>query len=183
MPGYWFLRCLLVCAVVGCGQRPGSPDTAGADAKAAGPADSAAAGAKPSGAAASGDLLTAQDVLEKMAAAYKNAASYEDRGTVEFRREPTRAERHAGQLLRGAAAAQQAAHRVLQRQGVCDGKQWFACCDSMPGQVVLREAPPKLNMNLLRADDLLYSALQRFRTSAVAATPIAAGTIIRSRAC
>ncbi len=42
---------------------------------------------------------------------------------------------------------------------VCDGKQWYASCDAVPGQVVVREAPAKLNMNMLRADGLLYSAL------------------------
>ena len=58
---------------------------------------------------------------------------------------------------------------------ICDGKQWYAFCDAVPGQVVLREAPAKLNMDVLRADDLLYSALSDGEQAHVAPTPIAVG--------
>ncbi len=141
---------------VGCDKRPSSPDTSAA-------ADSATAASKPSGGPASGDSLTAQSVLEKMAAAYKNASSYEDRGTLEFRQEPTREQ---SETRANFSVAMQRPNKMriefFSGKVVCDGKQWYAGCDSVPGQVVLREAPPSLNMNLLRADELLYSALNGF---------------------
>ena len=57
-------------------------------------------GRKPSGAAAPGALLTAQDVLEKMAAAYRNASSYEDSATAGASTGAGAARnRHAGRLF------------------------------------------------------------------------------------
>ena len=133
-------------------------------------------GAKPSAAPAAGDSLTAQDVLEKMAAAYKNASSYEDFGTVGVSPgADARTKRHAGQLLRGPAAAQQAAHRVLQRQGDLR-RQAVVCLLRLragagraprgPGQAQ-HEPPAGRRLAVFRA--------QRRRASAVAATPIAPG--------
>ena len=145
---------------VGCDKRPGSAGTSGADAKAAGPANSATADAKPSGAPVSGGLLTAQDVLEKMAAAYKNASSYEDFGSLEFRQEPTQ-ERSETRVNFSVAFQRPNKLRVELFNGkvICDGKQWYATCELVPGQAVLREAPAKLSLDILRADYWLYSAL------------------------
>ncbi len=69
---------------VGCGKQPGTADTPTADAKAAEPADSATAEAKPSAAPAPSHSLTAQDVLEKMAEAYRSTSTYEDFATAEL---------------------------------------------------------------------------------------------------
>ena len=153
---------------VGCDKRPGSSGTSGAETKAAGPADSAAsspansgsADAKSSAASIPGGLQTAQDVLEKMAAAYKSASSYEDFGSLEFRSAPLEA--RSDTRFKFSVAFQRPNKLRLELfdgKAVCDGKQWFAACANVPGQVVLREAPAKLSMNVLRADSLLYSAL------------------------
>ena len=95
-----------------------------------------------------------------MAAAYKNAASYEDFGSLEFRQDPPR-EQSETRANFSVTLQRPNKLRVELFKGnvVCDGKQWYASCDAMPGQVVLREAPAKLSMNMLRADGLLYSAL------------------------
>jgi len=146
-----------VVQVVGC-DKPSN--TSGADAKAAEPTNSASVDTKPSGVPVSSVPLTAQSVLEKMAAAYKNASSYEDFGTLEFRSDPTQ-ERSDTRVSFSVTLQRPNKLRVEFFNGkvICDGKQWCAFCDTVPGQAVLREAPPKLNLNLLRADDLLYSAL------------------------
>ena len=148
----------------GCSKRP---DSSGADAKPAAGANSATAGGKsstadgkPSGEPTPKPLLTAQDVLEKMAAAYKNASSYEDFATLEFRQEPTQ-ERSDTRVNFSVAFQRPNKLRIEFFNGmvICDGKQWCARCDRAPGQAVLRDAPAKVSMNLLRADYLLYSAL------------------------
>jgi peroxiredoxin len=142
---------------VGCNKPSDSSGASGADAKAA---NSATADAKPSATPATNGLLTAQAVLEKMVAAYKNASSYEDRGTLEFRLDPTQ-ESSDARVNFSVALIRPNKLRIEFFNGkvICDGKQWCAFCETVPGQAVLREAPAKLGMNLLRADELLYSAL------------------------
>jgi peroxiredoxin len=144
----------------GCDKRPNSADSSGADAKTAGPANSASAAAKPSAAPSAGTLRTAQDVLDKMAAAYKNASTYEDFGSLEFRLDPLHPESATRAKF---SVTLQRPNRLriefFNAKVICDGKQWCAYCDAVPGQAVLREAPAKLSLELLRADDLLYSAL------------------------
>ena len=143
-------------ATVGCDKRPGSA----ADAKAVDPANSASGEAKPSGSPVSGGVLTAQDVLEKLAAAYKGASSYEDFATLEFRQDPTREQSETrGNFSVTLQRPNKLRVEFFNGKVICDGKQWCAFCDTVPGQAVLRDAPPKLSLNLLRADDLLYSAL------------------------
>ena len=145
---------------VGCEKRPNSPDRPPADAKAAGPANSATADAKPSVGPVPGGLLTAQDVLEKMAAAYKNASSYEDFGTLEVRQNPTQEQSNSRANFSVAFQQPNKLHiELLDGKVICDGKQWYAQSDLVRGRVVLREAPAKLSMNVLHADNWLYSAL------------------------
>ncbi|MEI8372532.1 MAG: TlpA disulfide reductase family protein [Planctomycetota bacterium] len=124
------------------------------------PSNTSGADAKASGSPVSSVPLTAQGVLEKMAATYKNASSYEDFGTLEFRTDPTQ-ERSDTRVNFSVALQRPNKLRVEFFNGmvICDGKQWCARCELVPGQAVLREAPPKLSLDILRADDLLYSAL------------------------
>ncbi len=147
---------------VGCDKRPNSPDTSAADAKAAAAANSATADAKPSAPPAAGNLLTAQDVLEKMAAAYKNASSYEDFGTLELRQERMQESSDTRANFSVALERPNKLHiELLDGTVVCDGKQWYAKSELVQGQVVLREAPARLGMNIFHADNWLYSALSR----------------------
>ena len=144
--------------------------------------NSATAGTKSSGTPASSGSMTAKSVLEKMAAAYKNATSYEDFGTLESRLDP--AQEHSdnrGQLLRNVQRPNKLRVEFFNGKVVCDGKQWYASCDAAPGQAVLREAPAKLNMNILRADGLLYSALNDGERVNIAANCYCSWRTIRSR--
>ena len=155
-----FVILLALTQAGGCDRQATSANASGGSDKTSAAADSAAAGAKSTAAPAAGDLQTAESVLEKMAAAYKDASTYEDRGTLEFRRDPAREQ--SDTRANFSVAFQRPNKLRVEFFGgtvVCDGKQWYAFCDSVPGQVVFREAPPSLNMNLLRADDLLSSAL------------------------
>ncbi len=91
-----FAMVVALVPAVGCDKPSTSSGTSAADAKTAGAGNSATAppcGAPPAGNPASSAPLTAQEVLEKMAAAYKNAASYEDFGSLEFRQDPLRESR------------------------------------------------------------------------------------------
>ena len=115
-------------------RRPVRPDSAAADRQ------SVRRGRLPA------TLLTAEDVLEKMAAAYKNAASYEDFGTLEFRQEPTQEQ---SETRANFSVTLQRPNKLrvefFSGKVICDGKQWLRFCDTVPGQAVLRDAPPKLS--------------------------------------
>jgi outer membrane lipoprotein-sorting protein/peroxiredoxin len=138
----------------GC-DRPGSPGASVANTKAA---SSGAVDGKSS--AASGGLQTAQGVLEKMVAAYKNASTYEDFATAELwedgNKEPLRANFRV-------AFERPNKLRMMFYQGevVCDGKKWFAYSKDIPYQAVLREAPDKLNLHMLQADPRLDDVLNK----------------------
>jgi thiol-disulfide isomerase/thioredoxin len=159
-------RWLLVSAMagltplLGCGMPQNSSAKSAGDPKAAGSTSSVAADAKSSAAPSSGMPTTAQNVLEKMAAAYKNAASYEDFGTLEFRQDPNREQSETRANFSVAFQRPNKLHlELFNGRVVCDGKQWCAACQLVPGVAVLRAAPPKLSMEILRADYLLYSEL------------------------
>jgi peroxiredoxin len=144
----------------GCEKPPSTSGTSAKEPKAAGSATSAAAEAKSSGTPVPNGSLTAQGVLDKMAAAYKSATSYEDFGSLEFRQDPTR-EQSETRANFSVTFQRPNKLRVELFNGIaiCDGKQWCARCELAPGQAVLREAPTKLSLDILRADFLLYSAL------------------------
>ena len=118
---------------VGCSKRPGSADTPAVDAKAAGPANPATADGKPSGVPASSGVLTAQDVLQKMAAAYRSASAYEDFGTLEFRQDPTRDQ---SETRANFSVTLQRPNKLriefFNGMVICDGKQWCARCELHP---------------------------------------------------
>ena len=122
-------------------------------------------GAKPSGAKAAAKIdgpdqrLTAQAVLDKMAAAYKNAKSYEDFGTVELRDEGQPSEPQRANFSVAAVRPNKLRMKLYQGEVVCDGKQWYAFSKLMPDQAMLREAPAKLNLNLLQVDNVIGQTL------------------------
>jgi len=152
--GLWIVAIVVgLLNAPGCGTRAGPGDASDANAKAAGSASAVVADAKP---------LTARDVLEKMAAAYRNASTYEDFGTLEIREDPTR-EQSETRAKFSVALERPNKLRIEFFNGMvtCDGKQWCASCELAPGQAVLREAPAKLSMEVIHADYLLYSSLSR----------------------
>ena len=103
-------------------------------------------------------MSAAYDVLKKMAAAYRTATTYEDFGTAELLDE-------AGTLQRRAdfKVAFQRPNKLrmnfYQGEVVCDGKKWYAFCKDIPGQQVLRDAPERLNLQMLQADTVMNQAL------------------------
>ena len=48
---------------------------------------------------------------------------------------------------------------LLNGRVICNGKQWCGSCAMVPGQEVLRDAPAKISMDILRADYWLYVGL------------------------
>ena len=171
MPVVNFCDLIGLVQAVGCDKQPGTADTAAADAKAADPADSATAEAKPSAAGlqpfADGTRRAGEDGrrLPKRVDATKTLARPEFRGTDA---------EHANPRATFPVAFQRPnklRHRVLQGEVVCDGKKWFASCEDMPGQAVLREAPAKLKLDMLRADSCCIPGAQRRRADRLA--PIA----------
>src|SRR5208283_3184970 len=108
--------------IVGCDKRPSSAGTSGADAMAA---SSTSGDAKQSGSSASSGVLTAHDVLEKMAAAYRSASTYEDFGTLEIRQDPTRDQSETRANF-SVTLERPNKLRIEFFNGmvICDGKQW-----------------------------------------------------------
>ncbi len=143
---------------VGCEKPLRSSDTSAADRAAAGPAKSVTADAKPSGAPASATVLTAQGVLQKMAEAYRSAATYEDFATAELWEaggtEPQRAD-----FKVAFERPNKLRIKFYQGEVVCDGKKWYAFCQDIPDQAVLRQAPAKPTLAMLQADTVMNQAL------------------------
>lgn len=138
---------------VGCDRRPSSPDASGAD-----PANSATAAAKPSGTTAASAVLTAQDVLEKMAAAYRSASTYEDIATAELW-EPGATEPRRVNFKVAFERPNKLRLNIYQGEVVCDGKKWYAFSKDIPGQAVLRDAPTTIKLPMLQADPVLNQVL------------------------
>ena len=113
----------------GCTKPPRSETTAHADSSAA---------AKPSAAPVVGELRTAQEVLDKMTAAYKNAATYSDRGRVELT-EPGAAGSRQADFSVAFERPNKLRLNVYQGEVVCDGKKWFGFSKDIPDQAVLGE--------------------------------------------
>ncbi len=152
------LMSVVLACLSGCNNSAG-PSQAG---KADSSAKASTAKPSPSSAAASdaGKLTSAREVLEKMAAAYHNAASYEDFGSLEYRDEPTRPQSERRQNF---SVAYDRPNKIrvelLNGRVICNGKQWCGSCAMVPGQEVLRDAPAKISMDILRADYWLYVGL------------------------
>ena len=151
-----FVMVVGLVQAVGCEKQSSAPDTPGAMPRGRS-GQLGNRGAKPSGAPVSGAPMTAQGVLEKMAEAYRTAPSYEDFATAELgtRQHGTPASRFQGGFQR----PNKLANEVLSGQVVCDGKKWYAFSKDIPGQAVLRDAPGKLNLQMLQADTVLNQVL------------------------
>jgi peroxiredoxin len=152
-----FLALAVVLAqTAGCGDKPaGSTQTGKADSSAS------AAPSKPSSSAAQSEsdkLTTAHAVLEKMAAAYRNAATYEDFGTAACWQDgadkPPRVNFQA--IFQ---RPNKLCMKFYQGELTCDGKKWFGFSKDIPDQAVLRDAPEKIKLSMLIADISLGNAL------------------------
>jgi thiol-disulfide isomerase/thioredoxin len=98
--------------------------------------------------------------MEKMVAAYKNASSYADHGVVR-----RLAETSKGKIDNSADFAVTLVRpnkfraAVYDASVVCDGRQWHAFLQTLPNQVVSRDAPAKLSMSGVYADAMLANAM------------------------
>ena len=148
---------------VGCDKRPGPADT---------PAAADSADAKSSGEPVAGDLRTAQAVLEKMTAAYKNASSYADFGTLEFRQDPARASSDTRVSFSVAfVRPDKLRAELFNGQVVCDGKQWYAACDARARTGRASRGPGKAQPGRRPCRLLVVFRPQRRRAIHVAPTP------------
>ncbi len=98
------------------------------------------------------------DVLKKMAAAYRTATTYEDFGTAELLDEGGTLQRRADFKV-AFQRPNKLRMNFYQGEVVCDGKKWYAFCKDIPGQAVLRDAPQRLNLQMLQADTVMNQAL------------------------
>jgi peroxiredoxin len=145
---------------VGCQNRPvSSSDSATGSSAADGAAESATA-AKSSGAAIPAAALTAQTVLDKMAQAYRAAATYEDFATAELQ-EPGAAEPRRVDFSVTFERPNKLRARLYQGEVVCDGKKWYGFSKDIPGQAVLRDAPKEIKLPMLQADLVLDQVLNK----------------------
>jgi thiol-disulfide isomerase/thioredoxin/outer membrane lipoprotein-sorting protein len=108
-------------------------------------------------------LTDARAVLERMVAAYRGASSYEDFGTIRLQAEtdkgPTDKTANFAVTL---ARPNKLRMQFYETTVVCDGKQWYAYTERLPGQVVLRQAPARITMETVQADGLLGMGLNGF---------------------
>ena len=107
-----------------------------------------------------GWMVTAESVLRSMAAAYKKATSYADRGMV--RLVAKRTPEPVDETLSFSLAWQRPNKlrmEVYQARVVCDGKKLHAAILDLPGQVVAREAPTELTMRSIYCDGVLAQAM------------------------
>jgi thiol-disulfide isomerase/thioredoxin len=106
---------------------------------------------------------TARAVLEKMVAAYRKASSYQDLGTVRMMVQMTGAESKDDKIDFSVVMVRpnKLQMKVDAAKIVCDGKQFRATIDDLPGQVLTKEAPAKLTMPVFYGDGILANALSQ----------------------
>lgn len=152
---------VLLAPMAGCGKPAASSQAAKPDgAASAAPPQPSLASTPAAAKSEAGDLTTARAVMEKMAAAYRNAASYEDFATVDLfqdgAKEPLRADFRVV-FQRPNKLRMTCYHGEL----ACDGKRWFGYTKDIPFQAVLRDAPAAITLDMLTCDKELDRALNR----------------------
>jgi hypothetical protein len=106
---------------------------------------------------ASNKPSTARQVLESMAAAYRKAKTYKDKGMVRLYAQginkKTIDDREPFEV---AFERPNKFHLSMKNVEVrCDGKKYYACIKDMAGQLVVKDAPPELNIQNLYGDMIL----------------------------
>jgi thiol-disulfide isomerase/thioredoxin len=103
---------------------------------------------------------TAAEVLAAMAAAYKNAASYADRGTLRLVAEVggQKIDQTVGFAVTLVRPDKLRAE-VYQATLVIDGRQLRAVLSNLPDQVLVKKAPPELTLKAVYSDPFLASIM------------------------
>ncbi|OHB73634.1 MAG: hypothetical protein A2V70_04720 [Planctomycetes bacterium RBG_13_63_9] len=104
--------------------------------------------------------ITAEDVLRQMIEAYKGASSYADAGTV--RLVAVRADEQMDETAKFSltmARPNWFRAEAYEAMIVCDGKQLRAAIESLPNQVLGKEAPKQLSISSLYPDPVLAASV------------------------
>ena len=105
---------------------------------------------------------TAEGVLQKMVAAYQNASSYADTGTVRLLADsPDGKIDDTAKFALTMVRPNKIRMEVYQAMVVCDGQQLHAAIEDLPGQVLVKEAPEKLTMRSVYTDRVLAATMSR----------------------
>jgi hypothetical protein len=143
------IGCVWLVALAGCYQPPAPPAPIGESAPPTIPASQ----------------LSANEILQKLLATYRGAATYEDQGVVrlEFRQ---RGQKTADQWPCAVKFARpnKLSLAAFQATVKCDGRELAAHIEdeatgNLDGQVLVRPAPPSLSLTDLASDELLYNLL------------------------
>ncbi|MGD0900162.1 MAG: redoxin domain-containing protein, partial [Thermoguttaceae bacterium] len=107
-------------------------------------------------------LTSAMAVLERMAEVYKKASRYADFGTVQLQAQTTRgpidwSADYSVKLVR----PNKLRVKINEGEIVADGQKWNAWVRGLPDQVVVRDPPVRLAMELFFADKVLAQELSR----------------------
>jgi len=145
---------LMVFCLVGCkrAESEKSSDTSAAPGKTAKPS--------PESATASGRKLdNGRAVLEALAAAYRSAKTYSDKGTVRITAQA--GDKNIDRTVDFAVAYQRPNKLRMEAYAakiVIDGKKFYASIDDLPGQVLEKDAPAELTMKSVYCDRILIDA-------------------------
>ncbi len=123
-----------------------------------GPHDADQKSAEPGGAVRTPS--TAREVLEAMIAAYRNADSYADQGTIRvFVDQAGRTIDETDSFAIALQRPDKLRLELYQARVVLDGGKLHAALDDLPGQVVVRDAPKELSLDALDRSQVLAQAL------------------------
>ncbi len=115
-------------------------------------------------ASAADKKLTANEILHQMAEAYQKAQSYADTGKIRLEAE-SGGEKFIDEVIPLSVAMERPNKlrmHAYQAMMVCDGRQIHAALDSIPRQVLIKPAPPKLGLKMFRIDPSLFRAIADF---------------------
>ena len=104
--------------------------------------------------------VTAKAVLDKMAAAYRNASTYQDLGTVRLMAQVGKENIDIKQDCSVVfVRPNKLQMKVSTANVVADGKQFRATINDLPGQVLTKEDPANLKIQTIYSDGILAPAL------------------------
>lgn len=107
-----------------------------------------------------GTFTTARQLLEATAAAYRNADTYGDQGTIRlYMEQDGRTVDETDPFAIALARPGRLRLELYQARVVFDGSKLYAALDNLPGQVVVRDAPAELTLEALDRTQVLAPAL------------------------
>jgi thiol-disulfide isomerase/thioredoxin len=105
---------------------------------------------------------TAEEVLQAMVAAYRDASSYTDTGTVRLQADlGERKIDNQADFSVTLVRPNKLCMRVYQGKIVCDGRQMNGAVSVVPEQMVTREAPEDIALDSISFDKFLFSSMTR----------------------